>query len=210
MSLFRKLRGHLRSRPHGRRDRRRIPVSPGAAQGAPCRAGSVTKGPPRGRAPVRQPHPSARTTRDRNVLPALQAVLQDLRFAMRNMRRNPAFAAAAVLSLALGIGANTALFSVLDGLLLRLLPVEDPRSLVLLRDSTGDRFAYPAYELLRAHSRLLSGVAGIQFLPGTLETWTHGRTLQAACRPFPATISKCSAQTRRAGVPLPRENSMSR
>ncbi len=120
------------------------------------------------------------STRDRNVLPGLQAVLQDLRFAVRNMRRNPAFAVAAVLSLALGIGANAALFSVLDGLLLRLLPVEDPHSLVLLRDTTSDRFAYPSYELLRDHSRLLSGVAGVQYLPGTLEITDHGRSTQAA------------------------------
>ncbi|MDR3701343.1 MAG: ABC transporter permease [Candidatus Sulfopaludibacter sp.] len=120
------------------------------------------------------------STRDRNVLPVLQAVLQDLRFAARNMRQNPVFAAAAVLSLALGIGANTALFSVLDGLLLRLLPVEDPRSLVVLHDTPGDRFVYPAYELLGTHSRLLSDVAGIQSLPGTLEITDRGRAMQTA------------------------------
>ncbi len=126
-------------------------------------------------------------------------MLQDLRFAVRNMRRNPAFAAAAVLSLALGIGANTALFSVLDGLLLRLLPVEDPRSLVLLRDTTSDRFAYPAYELLSAHSRLLSGAAGVQYVPGPLEIMDHGRSMQAAIQAvssnyFPDARCQCHAR----------------
>jgi predicted permease len=111
---------------------------------------------------------------------AWERFVQDLRYAFRVLRKNPVFAATAVLTLGLGIGANTALFSVLDGLLLRLLPVEDPRSLLVLHDATADRFRYPAYELLKAKSRLLAGVAGIQFLPGTLEITDRGQTLQVA------------------------------
>jgi predicted permease len=118
------------------------------------------------------------STHDRDVLVWVQSMLQDLRFAARGMRRNPAYAAAAVLSLALGIGANTAIFSVLDGLLLRLLPVDDPERLVALRDTFSDRFNYADFELLRTHSQLLSGVAGIMYLPRTLEISDHGRSLQ--------------------------------
>jgi predicted permease len=120
------------------------------------------------------------SARDRDVLVWLQSVLQDVRFAARSMRRNPTFAAAAVLSLGLGIGANTALFSVLDGLLLRLLPVEDPQRLVVLRDTSNDRFTHPGFELLRTNSRLLSGVTGIMYLPRTQEIADHGRSTQAA------------------------------
>ncbi len=61
----------------------------------------------------------------------LETVLQDLRYGHRQMRRNPGFTAVAVLSLAIGIGANTALFSIVDELLLKMLPVEAPRELVL-------------------------------------------------------------------------------
>ncbi|MEO6569281.1 MAG: ABC transporter permease, partial [Opitutaceae bacterium] len=61
----------------------------------------------------------------------LEQLLQDLRYATRQLRRNPGFASVAILSLALGIGANTAIFSFVDAVLLKLLPVKDPRELVL-------------------------------------------------------------------------------
>jgi hypothetical protein len=63
---------------------------------------------------------------------SLETLWQDLRYALRMMRRNPAFTAVPVLSLSLGIGANTAIFSLINILMLRLLPVKDPQQLVEL------------------------------------------------------------------------------
>jgi hypothetical protein len=62
----------------------------------------------------------------------------DLRFALRAMRKSPVFTAVAVLSLALGIGANTAIFTLLDQILLRLPPVKDPSKEVTWGDQTSD------------------------------------------------------------------------
>jgi predicted permease len=66
-----------------------------------------------------------------------RGLTEDLRYAFRTIRLNPGFACVAVLSLALGIGANTAIFSLIDAIMLRTLPVEDPASLVLLTDPTA-------------------------------------------------------------------------
>jgi hypothetical protein len=65
----------------------------------------------------------------------LDTILQDLRFGARMLLRSPAFAAAAVLALGLGIGASTAVFSVLDGVVLRPLPYSDPERLVMIWDA---------------------------------------------------------------------------
>jgi hypothetical protein len=61
----------------------------------------------------------------------IEAFWLDLNYALRTMRRSPGFTVVAVLSLALGIGANTAIFSVIDALMLRMLPVRNPEQLVL-------------------------------------------------------------------------------
>jgi putative ABC transport system permease protein len=67
----------------------------------------------------------------------LQTVFQDLRFALRTLRKSPAFAATAILTLTLGIGANTAIFQLLDAVRLRTLPVVDPASLVRVQIKGG-------------------------------------------------------------------------
>jgi putative ABC transport system permease protein len=78
--------------------------------------------------------------------------MHDLRFAVRSLRANPIVSATAILSLALGIGANTAIFSLINSLLLRPLPVRDPSSLVLVTDTSAPgirAYAYPVLEQLR-------------------------------------------------------------
>lgn len=102
----------------------------------------------------------------------MTAILQDLRFALRQLRRSPGFALTAILTLALGIGANTAIFSLLDQALLRSLPVRDPQQLVFLEGTGklweghssingGDPeayFSYPMYRDLRDGSTVFTGL----------------------------------------------------
>src|SRR5579863_6554592 len=91
---------------------------------------------------------------------------QDLSFALRTLRKSPAFLLVAVVSLALGIGANTAIFSLTDQVLLRLLPVKDPRQLVLLwgrgqHYGTNNglyKLSYPMYADFRDKNQVFSGM----------------------------------------------------
>ncbi len=95
--------------------------------------------------------------------PFLDSLLPDVRYALRTLRQARGFTAVAVASLALGIGANTAIFSLIDTLLLRSLPVRDPGQLVdLLYHYPGDPrlngFSYETFQYLREHSRVLAGL----------------------------------------------------
>src|SRR6266404_4440681 len=78
----------------------------------------------------------------------LEQFFRDVQYALRTMRHSPGFTATAVLSLALGIGANTAIYSLIDALMLRWLPVHNPQELVLLKmhlvgaNGPGESFSY--------------------------------------------------------------------
>ena len=108
------------------------------------------------------------TYRDQRGLPAIETFLQDLRYAARMLRRDPAFATVAIISLAIGIGASTAAFSVFNAVMLRPLPVPDPDRLVLLQPQRrGEQFILfnPIYEELRARQTTLSGMFAVNNTP---------------------------------------------
>ena len=101
------------------------------------------------------------TYRERRGIPWLESAAQDVRYGLRGLRRNPALAVAAVLSLALGIGANTAIFSLFHALMLRMLPVARPDQLVNLYRTGGwgkGYCSYPLYLEVAARSDLFHGV----------------------------------------------------
>ena len=87
----------------------------------------------------------------------LDSLGQDVRYGLRALRANPGFAAAAVLSLALGIGANTAIFSIVNAVMLRTLPVEDPRKLVQIQQGEVRYLTNPIWEQVRDHQTAFSG-----------------------------------------------------
>jgi predicted permease len=94
---------------------------------------------------------------------SLERLWQDVRYALRGMRRTPGFTAVAVVSLALGIGANTAIFSLINTLMLRMLPVEHPGQLVeLLFKAPGqdhfNAFSLQSYQHYREHNHVFSGL----------------------------------------------------
>jgi macrolide transport system ATP-binding/permease protein len=130
----------------------------------------------------------------------LERSMQDIRYGWRTMRKNPWFSALAILSLALGIGANTAIYSVMDAIMMRSLPVKDPSELVILnwrtkgyrdatvvRSHTGSKydepgggttspdFPWPAYEMLRDHNDVFSALFAFKNSGPPLNLVVHGQ-----------------------------------
>src|SRR6266404_4014344 len=99
----------------------------------------------------------------------MRILLQDLRYAVRMLAKNPGFTLIAVLTLALGIGANTVVFSVLNALLLRPLAVERPNELAFLESQNGPSQSFPNYKDLRDRNRTFVELIGYRIAPMELE-----------------------------------------
>jgi predicted permease len=119
---------------------------------------------------------------DRQTLPALEVFMQDLRYGLRMLRKNPGFTAVAVLSLALGIGANTTIFTVVNAILLNALPVRDlPRlvemdtvdSKLLVTQARSEKLgmSFPNFQDYRRDNQVFTDLAA--FTPITV-TWSGG------------------------------------
>jgi predicted permease len=105
-------------------------------------------------------------SRPLSTLGWLDTAFRDFKYALRILRRSPGFTCIAILTLALGIGANTAIFTLLDQILLRLLPVKEPQQLVLLsmkghhygNNWGGNAISYPMYRDFQDHNEVFSGM----------------------------------------------------
>jgi putative ABC transport system permease protein len=110
--------------------------------------------------------PTVEAMRDRRSLPLIEALWQDVRYGMRLLRRTPAYTAIAVGTLALGIGANTAIFTLVDAVLLKSLPVDAPEQLVVIdrvtRRGEIQNASYPLFERLREQDAIFAGVLAAQ------------------------------------------------
>ena len=107
--------------------------------------------------------------REQRGLPMIEVALKDLRYALRTLRGAPGFTAIVVISLALGIGANTAIFTLIDAVMLRSLPVRSPQELVAVGDAShptalwhggpmANLFSYPLYQRLREQNRVFTAL----------------------------------------------------
>lgn len=123
-------------------------------------------------------------TREARMGAMLETILGDVRYACRVLLKSPGFTAVAVLTLALAIGANTAIFSLINAVMLQFLPVEHPEQLVLLTDPTDNgvavdtteggvryRMSYPEFEELRSGNKVFSGMFAAQNEVNDLEVY---------------------------------------
>jgi len=109
--------------------------------------------------------------RDRRGWPMIDQLIQDVRYGLRQLRRSPGLTLVITLSLALGIGANTAIFSVINAVMLRLLPVQNPEQLVQVgfqgkhnaQSFVGESFSYPLFQELRRHNQAFTDISAFDY-----------------------------------------------
>ena len=131
-----------------------------------------------------------------------ETTFRDIRYACRVLQKSPGFTVIAVLTLALGIGANTAIFSLINAVMLRRLPVEHPEQLVLLTDpaesgaavdttegGVRDRLSYPEFEQLRLHNRVFSGIFAAQNEVSDLDVFPGARSTAQSVRAHTQLVS---------------------
>jgi predicted permease len=128
--------------------------------------------------------------REKRSLPVIETTLKDLQYALRGLRKSPGFTAIVLISLTLGIGANTAIFTLIDAVMLRGLPVRSPDELITVGDASrptalwlggpmANIFSYPLYQRLRQENRVFTGLLA-SGKTGRLEVGvTSGGTEQA-------------------------------
>jgi len=109
----------------------------------------------------------------------MTGLFQDVRYALRHLRKSPGFTAVAVLTLGLGIGLNSAIFTLFDALTLRPLPISDPDAVVnvyqRIQDEAGSyrSFSYPEYVALRQSNAVFSGLIAYSWMPAEIVTPTR-------------------------------------
>jgi predicted permease len=131
--------------------------------------------------------------RDRRTLPFVEKTMQDIRYALRLLWKSPGYTLAAIAALAIGIGANTAVFSIVNGVLLKAFPYKDPQQLVVLFEQlagTPNKFGYspPDFEFLRRTGRSYSGLAAYTNVGYELSNTANPQRIKGA-RVSPALFS---------------------
>jgi len=109
--------------------------------------------------------------RDMRRVNHIDSFIQDLRYGLRQLRRNPSFTVVAALTLALGIGVNTAMFSVINAVMLRILPVQIPEQLVQVgfqgkhsgESFVGESFSYPLFKKLREQNQVFTDITAFDY-----------------------------------------------
>jgi predicted permease len=122
--------------------------------------------------------------RDQRGLPVLESVLRDVRYGFRMLRRHPGFTSIAVVTLALGIGANTAIFSVVNAVLLHSFPYKDPSRLVLIAEKRREMnllaLSYPDFVDWGSRNQVLESMGGVRRWNPNLKGAGEPERLQAA------------------------------
>ena len=125
----------------------------------------------------------------------MESLFKDIRYGVRGLLKRKGFAAIAVLTLALGIGANTAIFTLVNAVMLKSLPVQKPEELVLFSDTTSegtsildaprsgkwDRFSYASYEYFRKHNQSFQEIAATSKRDQPPQRATNGFAGRCSC-----------------------------